>query len=84
MSAVGSGNDAFWAIWAVVAAFGTYFCMYAFRKPFTAATYAEVTAWGAALKPILIVAQVFGYMVSKFIGIKVIAGSKRDTPSVIK
>lgn len=69
----GPRGDAFWAVWAVVAAFGTYFCVYAFRKPFTAASFAEASAWGASLKPILIVAQVFGYMVSKFIGIKVIA-----------
>ena len=25
------------ALWALIAAFGTYFCMYMFRKPFTAA-----------------------------------------------
>lgn len=67
------GADPIWAVWAVVAAFGTYFCMYAFRKPFTAASFAEASALGASLKPLLIMAQVFGYMVSKFIGIKVIA-----------
>lgn len=66
-------NDAFWAVWAVVAAFGTYFCMYAFRKPFTAASFADASALGHSLKPVLITAQVFGYMLSKFIGIKVIA-----------
>jgi hypothetical protein len=33
------------SVWCVVAAFGTYFCMYAFRKPFTAATYTDVTLW---------------------------------------
>lgn len=70
--------DPFWAVWAVVAAFGTYFCMYAFRKPFTAASYEEASALGASLKPLLIMAQVFGYMVSKFIGIKVIAEMPRE------
>jgi hypothetical protein len=69
----GRRGEPFWAVWAVIAAFGTYFCMYAFRKPFTAAGFAEASALGAGLKPILIMAQVFGYMVSKFIGIKVIA-----------
>jgi hypothetical protein len=59
--------------WCVVAAFGVYFCMYAFRKPFTAASFADVMLWGASYKVVLVVAQVFGYTVSKFIGIKVIA-----------
>src|SRR5262245_57686086 len=47
--------------------------MYAFRRPFTAATYADATAFGLTLKTVLVTAQVTGYMVSKFIGIKVIA-----------
>lgn len=59
--------------WATSAAFGTYFCMYGFRKPFTAADYAGVTVWGADFKTLLVVSQVLGYMVSKFIGIKVIS-----------
>lgn len=61
------------AIWAVVAAFGTYFCMYAFRKPFTAGSYADATLWGLDYKAVLVAVQVTGYMISKFIGIKVIA-----------
>lgn len=35
-------NEFFQVVWAVVAAFGTYFCMYGFRKPFTAASYSEI------------------------------------------
>jgi hypothetical protein len=62
-----------WAVWAVVAAFGTYFCMYGFRKPFTAATFADASVEGMSFKTLLVSAQVFGYMLSKFIGIKVIA-----------
>ena len=58
----------FLTMWCVVAAFGTYACMYGFRKPFTAAGYG-----GAGAKAWLVTAQVMGYMVSKFIGIKVIA-----------
>jgi Family of unknown function (DUF5690) len=61
------------ATWATTAAFGTYFCMFAFRKPFTAATYEEITALGISLKTLLVTSQVLGYMTSKFIGIKVIA-----------
>ncbi len=62
--------------WSVIAAFGTYFCMYAFRKPFTAGTYSDHTLWGMDLKSVLIIAQVIGYMLSKFIGIKVISELK--------
>lgn len=60
------------AAWCVVAAFGTYACMYGFRKPFTAATF-EGTQWGASLKVWLITAQVLGYTASKIIGIKVVS-----------
>jgi hypothetical protein len=58
----------FLTLWCVLAAFGAYACMYGFRKPFTAAEFggAEIKAW-------LVTAQVIGYMLSKFIGIKVIA-----------
>jgi hypothetical protein len=56
-----------------VAAFGTYFCMYAFRKPFTAATYDDVVVWGFAFKVVLVTSQTLGYMISKFIGVKIIS-----------
>lgn len=59
-------------VWCVVAAFGAYACMYAFRKPFTAATF-DAPPNPAGFKGWLILAQVLGYTVSKFIGIKVIA-----------
>lgn len=60
-------------VWSAVAAFGTYFCMYAFRKPFTAAAYQDSFAWGMKFKDVLVCSQVLGYMTSKFIGIKVVA-----------
>ena len=50
-----------------------YFCMYAFRKPFTAGAYTSTTFWGADYKTVLVVAQVLGYAVSKFVGISVVA-----------
>jgi hypothetical protein len=59
--------------WCIVAAFGTYFCMYAFRKPFTAAGYKDVVLWGMGYKTVLVTAQVLGYTLSKFLGIKVVA-----------
>lgn len=63
-------------IWCIIAAFGTYFCMYAFRKPFTTGLYEDYELWGVGYKTILIISQVFGYMFSKIIGIKVIAELK--------
>jgi hypothetical protein len=59
--------------WCIVAAFGTYFCMYGFRKPFTAGSYTDFALWGMGYKTVLVSAQVLGYMLSKLLGIKVIA-----------
>ena len=70
--------------WAVVAAFGAYFCTYAFRKPWTAATFADSTVWGVAEKSVLVVAQVLGYMVAKVAGIRAVAEiSPRGRPAGI-
>jgi len=57
------------------AGFCAYFAMYAFRKPFTAATFELVPGWHWVLdyKIALIVAQVAGYALSKFIGVKVVS-----------
>ena len=66
-------NPLLFSAYCIFAAFGTYFCMYAFRKPFTAATY-ENTIWlGIGFKTILIASQVTGYTLSKFIGIKIVS-----------
>ncbi|MBL8818754.1 MAG: hypothetical protein JNL58_22185 [Planctomyces sp.] len=62
-----------WAVWAVLAAFGTYFCMYAFRKPFTAAAFLSAEGDGSSWKSALITSQILGYALSKFVGIKVIS-----------
>lgn len=66
-------NDIAFTLWASFAAFSTYFCMYAFRKPFTAGTFDGQTIWGLDLKIALVIAQVLGYMLSKFVGIKVVS-----------
>lgn len=62
--------------WALVAAFGTYFCMYGFRKPYTAATYADAMFWGINYKFLLIIAQTIGYVIAKWVGIKVVSEIK--------
>ncbi len=61
-----------------LASFGTYFCMYAFRKPFTVATYENLDFIGVDYKIVLIITQVIGYMLSKFIGIKLISELKAE------
>ena len=66
-------NEKFIALVAAIAAFGTYSCMYAFRKPFTVATFDTVTWLGIDYKIWLIFAQTAGYTLSKFYGVKFIS-----------
>ena len=61
------------SLWAMIAAFGAYFCMYGFRKPFTAGVYANEYLGGIGYKTVLVVSQTLGYALSKFIGIKVVS-----------
>jgi hypothetical protein len=56
--------------------------MYAFRKPFTAGLFENDFLSGVSYKTILILAQVFGYTLSKFIGIKVISEMKASRRAV--
>lgn len=63
-----------------LAAFSAYFAMYAFRKPFAVATYADVADWHFAVdyKTALLIAQVAGYALSKLIGVRVISEAGRE------
>lgn len=61
------------SLWCIAAAFTTYFSMYAFRKPFTAAMYEDMELWNVQYKVILIISQVAGYTASKFLGIKYVS-----------
>ena len=58
--------------YAILAAFTTYFCMYAFRKPFAAAKFEGQFFLGSAieLKTAIVISQIIGYTLSKYIGIK--------------
>lgn len=60
-------------VWSVAAAFITYFSMYGFRKPFAVASYNGYSLWGMDYKSIIIITQVMGYMLSKFVGLKVVS-----------
>ena len=68
-----NSHPASFSAFCIAAAFGTYFCMYAFRKPFTAGTFENDVLWGVGYKSVLIVSQVLGYTVSKFIGVKFVS-----------
>ncbi|WP_312991292.1 DUF5690 family protein [Chryseobacterium flavum] len=61
---------------AAFAAFGVYFCMYGFRKPFTVASFEGLSYLGVDYKILIIIAQAVGYFISKFIGIKFISELK--------
>jgi hypothetical protein len=58
-------------LYAVTMAFTTYFCMYGYRRPFAAAQYAGQHIGGFDLKTALVISQLCGYALSKFLGIKV-------------
>jgi hypothetical protein len=64
-----------------VCAFVVYSCMYGFRKPFTVGVYNHVLFMGISYKVCLVIAQVLGYMLSKFYGIKFISGMKPERRS---
>ena len=71
--------------YAATAAFTTYFCLYAFRKPFSAAKYEGLTLLGTEidLKTAFVIGQVAGYALSKLIGIKVCSEMTRERRSVM-
>lgn len=61
------------SLYAIAASFSTYACMYAFRKPYSAASFEGLELFGLELKTVLIISQIVGYTLSKFIGIKVVS-----------
>ncbi|CAN5369739.1 DUF5690 family protein [soil metagenome] len=68
------------SVMAAVSAFGTYTCMYSFRKAFTAGMFTGHQYFHVDYKVWLVIAQVLGYCASKFYGIKFISevkGNKR-------
>ncbi len=54
------------------ASFVVYSCMYGFRKPYTVGAYTDLYFLGISYKVCLVIAQVIGYMISKFYGIRFI------------
>ncbi|MDK2596792.1 DUF5690 family protein [Pseudoalteromonas obscura] len=60
-------------IYTIIAACSTYAFMYGFRKPVAVGLFQSATWLGLSLKSLYLTAQILGYALSKFIGIKVIS-----------
>lgn len=56
-----------------ISAFCLYTCIFALRKTFGVATYEGLQLWGVDYKIWMVISQVVGYMLSKFIGIKIVS-----------
>ncbi len=70
-------RDVYVAAFASVVTFLTYASVYAYRKPFTVGEFVKFhSIWGIPYKDVLVIAQVVGYMLSKFYGIRFIAELK--------
>src|SRR3546814_10294376 len=62
------------SVLAALAAFGCYTSMYAFRKAISAATFeGQQELWQVDYKVWLVIAQVIGYTISKFYGIRFVS-----------
>lgn len=73
--------------YAIVCSFATYFAMFAFRKPFAAASYEGQVSAGSSLglKSALVIGQVVGYGLAKWIGVKFVSetGRSRRAPLLV-
>ncbi len=65
-------------IYISVCAFVIYSSMYGFRKPYTVGEYGTLHFFGISYKVCLVIAQVLGYMCSKFLGIRFISSMKPE------
>lgn len=64
-------------IYAAIVVFLAYTMIFGFRKSFTVATFDGIMVAGYSYKTILVIAQVLGYMLAKFYGVKYISELKR-------
>lgn len=70
-------KDILLPVYTAAIAFLAYASVYAYRKPFTVATFDGIKYWNISYQTLLIISQVIGYMFSKFYGIKFISELKR-------
>ena len=73
------------SVYAMLAAFSTYFCMYAFRKPFAVAKYSgmDFFSTGLTLKSAFLISQIIGYTISKYLGCKYCSEISRSKQSKV-
>ena len=71
-------SDFLFILWAGGAALLSYSLVYALRKPYTAAGFDGLEAFGMDYKVVVTISQILGYVLSKFIGIKLISELKRE------
>src|SRR5688572_14538247 len=76
-------TNSFWfSLYAAVMGFCLYTFVYAFRKTFSVATFEGIIYAGISYKVWLVVFQVVGYALSKFVGIKVISELKASSRAI--
>lgn len=66
------------ALYTSLAAFCCYACIFSVRKTFGAGIYQDFSFLGGDYKIWMVISQAVGYMISKFIGIKVVSESGSD------
>lgn len=71
-------SDLLFILWAGGAALLSYSLVYALRKPFTAAAFDGIEAFGFDYKVLATIIQILGYLIAKFVGIKLISELKRE------
>jgi len=64
-------------LYAAIVVFLAYTMIFGFRKSFTVATFDGLTIAGYSYKTVLVICQMFGYLLAKFYGIKYISELKR-------
>lgn len=89
--ALGAAPGGVFVAYAIAASFLTYFCMYAFRKPFSAAQYLGADGEPAVFnllwmtvdaKTAFVSSQLIGYAISKYVGIKVCSEMTRSRRAI--
>lgn len=61
------------SLFAALVCFLAYLSIFIFRKAFNVAAFQGYSLWGVDYKVVLVITQVMGYMLSKFVGIRYIA-----------
>lgn len=69
-------NGFLFSLYATLAAFCLYTCIFAFRKTYTVGTFEGYAYFGVSYKSWMVIAQVVGYGLAKFAGIKLISELK--------